>query len=78
MKKFTIKLNNKEDIKKFIEVTALCGYDIDVMRDKYVIDGKSVLGLLSLDLSKSLEVLLHTDDEDEINNVMNSMKDYII
>lgn len=78
MKAFKIKLGNTEDIKKFTETVAICNYDVDVSRDKYMIDGKSVLGLLSIDLSKPVDVLIHTEDKAEINRIKESLAGMIV
>lgn len=49
-------------VKNFIEVTEKFIEDIDLVRGRYIIDGKSIMGILSLDLSKPVEVRIHTTD----------------
>ena len=47
--------------------------DIDVGKGNYIVDGKSALGILTMDLRKSLDVTIHSKDEEEIrrfNKVM--------
>lgn len=51
-----IKLDSFDKIKKFINITSVLEYDIDLTSDKYVVDGKSIMGILSLDLSKPVTV----------------------
>jgi PTS HPr component phosphorylation site. len=65
-----VKLNGIEDITEF---NAKCnGYkgDIDVALGRYVIDGKSVLGLYSLDISKELICKIHeAEDKKEMDSL---------
>lgn len=51
-----ISLDTFDKIKKFINITSLLPYDLDLISGKYVVDGKSIMGVLSLDLSNPLEV----------------------
>lgn len=37
-------------------------HDVDVISDRYKVDGKSIMGLFSLDLSKPVNVTVHCDD----------------
>lgn len=57
-----INLNNISDIKKFIKITTSFMSDIDVITDRAVVDGKSILALLSLDLSQDIFVRIISDD----------------
>ena len=41
-----------------------CNFDIDVFYNRIIIDAKSILGLLSLDLTKTLTVKCYGEDED--------------
>ena len=45
-----------EDIKKFVAITTQCKFDIDISYNRYIIDAKSFLGLVGLDLQQPLTV----------------------
>lgn len=60
-KKIKIKLNY-DKIKDFIRTTNKFASDIDVLADRVVIDGKSILGMYALDLSQDIYVKIISDD----------------
>lgn len=59
-----ITFNTDSDIEEFAAICQKYSFDIDVQRDRYIIDAKSVLGLFSLDKSKPLYVVAHCHDKD--------------
>lgn len=66
MVKKVIDLKGVEAAKEFVNMVRHCDYSIDVLSQQYVIDGKSILGLLSLDLSQPVEVYIRSDECDEL------------
>ncbi len=42
--------------KEFVNVAAKCDFDVDISYNRYVVDAKSILGVLGLDFSKVLTV----------------------
>ncbi|WP_336624240.1 HPr family phosphocarrier protein [Clostridium boliviensis] len=52
------------EAKKFVAVASRCEFDIDVFYNRVIIDAKSILGVLSLDLSKILTVQLNGEDKE--------------
>lgn len=70
-----IKLNTVNDIDSFI--TACSNYyegEIDVKQGRQTIDGKSILGIYSLNLMKPLEVSIDTQNKDTEQNFYNFIK----
>jgi hypothetical protein len=49
-----IKLLTIVDVKEFVKAAMNCPYQIDVCSGRYVVDGKSIIGLFCLDLSNPL------------------------
>ena len=45
-----------EEVKEFVHAAEKCDFDIDVFYNRIIIDAKSMLGVLSLDLSRELTV----------------------
>ena len=58
-----IKLSQTEDVKNFVRAASKCNFDIDVFYNRVVIDAKSILGVLSMDLTKVLTVRCNGHDE---------------
>lgn len=56
MKKRWIKVNNMSDIKAFLEHAMKVEGDVIVKKGIYVIDGKSVMGIFSLDVTSGFSV----------------------
>lgn len=56
MEKFSISLATIRDIKDFVDLCNEFPNDILVRGGMYAVDGKSLLGILSLDLSKPVVV----------------------
>ena len=56
MKEKKIRLNATEDVREFVYGASQCDFDVDVSYNRVLIDAKSILGVLSLDLSKVLTV----------------------
>ena len=67
-----IKLALAEDIKKFVNEARTFTSDINVRSGNYVVDGKSILGLFSINTSNPIEIELVSSDLKEIEkfNVM--------
>lgn len=75
-KDIKINLNNFSDIKRFINVTRNFTSDIDVIRGKVVLDAKSLLGLMALDLSENIYVRIISDNITEIRKFDAAMEDF--
>jgi len=45
-----------EQVKDFVAVATRCDFDIDIFYNRYVVDAKSILGVLGLDMTKVLTV----------------------
>ncbi len=65
MKEFEIRLSLPEEIKEFVKITSQCPFDIDLLSGRYVVDGKSILGIFSLDLTKPITVRVYSEDCDD-------------
>lgn len=57
-----IRLNNMKDVQRFVNKCSMFEDDIVLLSGRYVINGKSLLGILSLDLSKPVDLEIDTDD----------------
>ncbi|MCI9052595.1 MAG: HPr family phosphocarrier protein [Lachnospiraceae bacterium] len=56
MKERKIKLPEVSDAKRFVSAASRCDFDIDVFYNSIIIDAKSLLGVLSMDLTRELTV----------------------
>ncbi|MDO4344165.1 MAG: HPr family phosphocarrier protein [Eubacteriales bacterium] len=65
-----IKLNQITDVKEFVSVAGKCDFDIDVFYNRISIDAKSIMGVLSLDLSQVLTVKYGGQDA-QFENILN-------
>ena len=56
IKQKKIRLSSVADAKEFVSRAVECDFDVDVFYNRVIIDAKSILGVLSLDLTKELTV----------------------
>lgn len=76
---FKVRLNNTTDVALFCaECSKFTDADIDYKVGRYVVDGKSIVGLLSTTLGNVAIVKINTDDTEIINNFISSTKLWIV
>ena len=76
MKTVQISLNSIDKVKSFVNAITQFDYDFDLISGRYVIDAKSIMGIFSLDLSKSIDLNIHA--EDDVDEVLEALKPYMI
>lgn len=64
-----------ENVKKLVELTRSYAEEIDVVKGRYVVDMKSILGILSLDISQPAGVCMHTDDVTRADEFFNKVEE---
>lgn len=69
MIKAIVKLVSIDDVKDFVKKANNYSYDIDLSLGKYTVDGKSIMGIFSLDLSREIEMTVHSDKTDFLEDV---------
>lgn len=62
MKSFKVMLSSIVDVKNFVNITNMFEFDIDLVSGRYVVDGKSLMGIFSLDLSKPIIMRVYSED----------------
>ena len=75
MKAVNIKLSLAENVKYFVNIANKYPYDLDLRVGRHVVDGKSILGIFSLDLSKPITLEVYADHCDDL---MEELKPFII
>ena len=73
----TILLNTIVDVKDFVNTVARYDFDVDLVSGRYHIDGKSIMGIFSLDLSRPIDLNIHADG-DKLDEVLAVLKPYIV
>lgn len=76
MKTVKISLNSIDKVKAFVNDVTKFNTDFDLVSGRYVIDAKSIMGIFSLDLSKPIDLAIHT--ETNLDEIMEVLKPYII
>lgn len=72
-KEFKVKLLQIDTVKKFVELTIPSSCDIDIMVGRYIIDGKSILGIFSIDLTRVLSVKISGESEKVVSDLYDSI-----
>ena len=63
------------DVKAFVAVAGKYPFDIDLISGRYIVDGKSIMGILSLDLAHPIEMEVHSS---KCNDFLAEIKPFII
>ena len=60
MKTVKISLNSIDKVKAFVNEVTKYDAEFDLVSGRYVIDAKSIMGIFSLDLSKPIDLNIHS------------------
>lgn len=69
-----IKINTLEDANELARLCEKYEEDIDLVVGRYIIDGKSYLGILSIGFDKNIKVIMHTNNYKRIDNFYTKLK----
>ena len=64
-----IKLAATEDVQEFVKAAGNCDFDIDATYQRAIVDAKSLLGVMSLGLSRELTIKYYGENPDFENVV---------
>ena len=76
MKTVHISLNSIDKVKAFVNEITKFDNDFDLVSGRYVIDAKSIMGIFSLDISKPIELNIHS--ETNVDEILNILAPYIV
>lgn len=76
MQTVQISLNSIDKVKSFVNDLSKFDADFDLVSGRYVIDAKSIMGIFSLDLSKPIDLNIHSSDH--IDDIMKTLQPYIV
>ena len=70
-----IKLNSIKELYSFVDILNNHSGTIEIVANDYVVDAKSLMSMLSLNLSKSLTLSI---DSDETDDILDQLKPFIL
>ena len=76
MKTVKICLNSIEKVKSFVNAITRFDVDFDLVSGRYVIDAKSIMGIFSLDLSKPIDLNIHS--ETQVDEILTTLAPYLV
>ena len=76
MKTVHISLNSIDKVKAFVNEITKFDNDFDLVSGRYVIYAKSIMGIFSLDLSKPIELNIHS--ESNVDEILEALTPYIV
>ncbi|MEE3467043.1 MAG: HPr family phosphocarrier protein [Eubacterium sp.] len=77
MKTVNVSLNSIDKVKDFVNEVAKYNAEFDLVSGRYVIDAKSIMGIFSLDLSKPIELNIHSEDGN-LDEIVEKLKPFIV
>ncbi len=78
MRRFRIRLNNFDKVKDFIRATERMDCKLELTSGDTIVNGTSILGIFSLDLSKVIEVRAFTESSHEAGDYTSELEPFLI
>ena len=76
MKTVKISLNSIDKVKAFVNEVTKYDAEFDLVSGRYVIDATSIMGIFSLDLSKPIDLNIHS--ENNIDEILAKLDEFIV
>ncbi len=76
MKEVQISLDSIEKVRDFVNVIAKFNTDFDITSGTKTIDAKSIVGILTLNLSKPMDLTIR--DNDKMDEILEAIGSYIV
>ena len=76
MKTVKISLNSIDKVKAFVNEVTKYDAEFDLVSGRYVIDAKSIMGIFSFDLSKPIDLNIHS--ENNIDEILAKLDEFIV
>lgn len=64
-----IRFDSIDKVKRFVNICTRSSCDVDVKSDRYIINGKSIMGIFSLDLTQVVDVIIHSDNISDVDSL---------
>lgn len=64
MVKIKVLLDSVEKVKKFTSIVAKEDVECELVEGIHIVDAKSIMGIFSMNLKDSLELIIHSDSTD--------------
>jgi len=77
MATINVSLSSISDVKRFVSAACAQSCDIDLVAGRYVVDAKSIMGIFSIDLSKTITVEIH-GTEAETDAFRKAIEEYVV
>lgn len=78
MTSFKVSVNTLDKVKRFVNLTNQCDVDMDIVSGTLLIDAKSIMGIFSMDLTRSMILQIHESDEDKLEKYKIMFEEFII
>ncbi|RKD33973.1 HPr family phosphocarrier protein [Lacrimispora algidixylanolytica] len=75
MKKYSIRINNIEDITTFVRTVTKFDYDVDLCKGSVLVDAKSILGIMTICPNPALELIIYSNEHEDI---LDSLSDFLL
>lgn len=66
-----------ENVKDFVNIAQSFKSSIDIKKGSYTVDGKSIMGIMSLDFSSGVTAKIITSNENELIRFIEEMKQFM-
>lgn len=77
MVKVKLFLNSIDYVKEFVNIVSKFAFSVDLGSGRYTIDGKSIMGIFSLDLSRPIMMSVNAD-ESECGELLKQVEKFIV
>ena len=77
MNTIQILLNTIDKVKSFNRDILFFDSDIDLVQGRYTVDGKSSMGIFSLNLSEPIKVIVH-EENGELDSITEKLKAFAV
>ena len=77
MNTIQILLNTIDKVKSFNRDMLFFDSDIDLVQGRYTVDGKSIMGIFSLNLSEPIKVIIH-EENGELDSITEKLKAFAV
>lgn len=76
LNEFQVQLNTIDRVKRFVKICDSFEEDIDLSSGRYIIDAKSIMGIFTFDLTKPLNIHIHSNNANVVRRFNEEMSDF--